>query len=383
MEALKKAKEIYEGREKWLSDIKKRQKIFGYFCCQIPLEFLAALSICPARIFGDTKEPPEKGDFYIEAVTCGYIRSVFDIMDKGRYRYLDGIIGCRSCQGIEISFDLFRYYFRPNYAYHLDVPHKITDWARDFFKKEILDFKRDLEVWAKREIKEDELRRAIELLNEQRRLLKRLYEFRKYEPPKISGKEILEVLCAIMSMNIQEGNDFLEKVLEELFKRESLPKKSFRVMLWGSIVDCTPLIELIEECDAYVVIDDTCVGSRFFWSEVERTEDPIDGLVKRYLYGVPCPRTFKNDPNKSYEENLDERFSYLKEFVTDFYPDGAILQITRYCDTHGWEVPDIKHYFEDRLNIPTLFVEHDYNALSLAPLKTRIEAFLERIGEEI
>jgi len=41
-------------------------------------------------------------------------------------------------------------------------------------------------------------------------------------------------------------------------------------------------------------------------------------------------------------------------------------------------VPDVKGYLED-LGIQTLFLEHDYTAVALEPLRTRIEAFIETL----
>ena len=79
-----------------------------------------------------------------------------------------------------------------------------------------------------------------------------------------------------------------------------------------------PLIQLIEDCGSYVVMDDTCVGSRFYWPDVEITEDPIDGIAKRYLDDIVCPRTFRDNAGTSHRDDLENGFAYLKEFVRDY-----------------------------------------------------------------
>jgi benzoyl-CoA reductase subunit C len=51
----------------------------------------------------------------------------------------------------------------------------------------------------------------------------------------------------------------------------------------------------------------------------------------------------------------------------------------KYCDTHGYEVPGVKDYLES-LGLPVLYLEHEYTMIALAPLRTRVQAFLEMIG---
>jgi benzoyl-CoA reductase/2-hydroxyglutaryl-CoA dehydratase subunit BcrC/BadD/HgdB len=59
--------------------------------------------------------------------------------------------------------------------------------------------------------------------------------------------------------------------------------------------------------------------------------------------------------------------------------DGAILQSVKYCDSHGFEVPSIRHYLNS-LGVPNVYVEHDYSERTFASMKTRVEAFVETLG---
>jgi benzoyl-CoA reductase/2-hydroxyglutaryl-CoA dehydratase subunit BcrC/BadD/HgdB len=108
------------------------------------------------------------------------------------------------------------------------------------------------------------------------------------------------------------------------------------------------------------------------------TSDPLDGLAKRYLNDLKCPRTFR-ETTSSFEEDQEVRFGYIKDYAKEWNVNGVILQSMKYCDTHGYEVPAIKAYF-DRLGIPSLYLEHEYTMVALAPLKTRVEAFIEMIS---
>jgi len=78
-------------------------------------------------------------------------------------------------------------------------------------------------------------------------------------------------------------------------------------------------------------------------------------------------------------EDLENRFGYLKEYATEFKVEGVILYIIRFCDTHGFDVPDVKDYFE-AMGLPILHIEGDYAITAPERLRTQIRTFLDLIG---
>ena len=120
-----------------------------------------------------------------------------------------------------------------------------------------------------------------------------------------------------------------------------------------------------------------------YFSDVELTEDPLDGLAHHYLVDLKCPRTFREatfgEIKKDYMTDLESRFGYLGDYAKEWKANGVILQSVRYCDTHGYEVPAVKDYL-DHTGLPNTYLEHDYSEAALAPLKTRVQAFLEVIS---
>jgi benzoyl-CoA reductase subunit C len=139
---------------------------------------------------------------------------------------------------------------------------------------------------------------------------------------------------------------------------------------------------MMEESGANVVMDDTCVGSRAFFSDVKLTPDPLEGLAYRYLVELKCPRTFKEttygETKKDYLTDLRSRFGYIADYAREWKASGIVLQSVRYCDIHGYEVPGLGDYL-DNVGLPHTYIEHTYDERSLAPLRTRIQAFLEII----
>jgi benzoyl-CoA reductase/2-hydroxyglutaryl-CoA dehydratase subunit BcrC/BadD/HgdB len=237
-------------------------------------------------------------------------------------------------------------------------------------------FRKSLEKLSGREISDQSLSQAIELHNKNRALMRELYDLRKSDPPLLSGVEMTSVLVAAMSLPVDECNTLLASVIQEVKERNNGPaKKSARIIVIGAEVDDTALMEIIEESDANVVIDDLCIGTKIYWPDVEVTDNPISSLAERYLLGIMCPRTYREQKG-TYQEYLEERFGHIGRFIRDFKVDGAILYIYQYCDPYGFEVPATKSYIESQ-GIPVLYLEDEYSMSSIGRLKTRIQAFLE------
>jgi len=380
LKGLARAAQIDKNREQRAKEIKAAGgKVAGYFCCYPPIELMTALDYLPIRILGDMNEPLTEADSYLPTVMCCFYRSVLDIAMKGRYNYLDAFIGAHACDGAERVSYIWRSYLKSPCSYYLDVPHTNHAAAIEFFKKQLVYLNAELEKTAGKKATPEMIKEAVKLHNMQRAMVRQLYEMNKKDPPVLSGSEMLQVLISIMCIPVKEGNQLLEEVIAEVKGRAKGPeKKKGRILIWGSLIDDTSITKLIEDCGLNIVIDDTAIGTRSFWVDVEETEDPFEGMAVRYLDKVVCPRTFR-DTAATRMEDLENRFVYLKQMVKGWGVDGVYFNIVRNCDPHGYEIPEVRSYFES-LGLPVLVVEQDYTTTALAPLRTRFQAFAESIG---
>jgi len=381
---LTRAKEIYHNRARRAEELKgEGKKVIGYVCLYPVLEMLTALDLVPYRILGDMREPITKADACLPAVVCPFIRSYLDLGLKGKYDFLDGVVMAHACEVVEKVAHIWRIYQEPPYAHFIDTPHTKHEAAQKQHKELLKEFQKTLESFVGKELSPGRLKEAIKAHNQQRALVRELYELRKPEPPLISGTETLQVMVALMSIPVEEGNELLRQVISEVKEGKNGLQKKPRLLVWGSIIDDIALIELIESAGANVVMDDTCVGSRAYFPDVKLTDDPLDGLAYRYLVELKCPRTFREaafgETTKDYMADLESRFSYLKDYAREWDAKGIILQSVRYCDIHGYEVPGLRDYL-DHIGLPNTYLEHDYTDAALAPLRTRAQAFIEMIG---
>ncbi len=377
---LARAKEIYNNRSHRARELKEEgKKIFGYFCCYPPLEIMTALDIVPVRILGNLDEPITLSDGYLPLVMCNFCRSAFDLGMKNQYDYFDGFVSAHACDAAERTSIVWSNYIKAPCNFHLDIPHTSHQAAVEFFRSQIDYFKKTIEKHVGALVSLEALEQAIDLHNQQRALVRELYDLRKPDPPLVSGSEVLEVLLAIMCIPVTEGNTLLKEVIQQVKARHNVIEKKSRLLIWGSLIDNSAFTELIESSDLNIVVEDTAIGTRPFWHDIEKTDDPLLGLAEHYLKEVLCPRTFR-DSGQNYAQDSEMRFGYLKEFAKHWKVDCVLANIIRNCDIHGYEVPIVKEYLEGS-GLPVLVIEQDYSTAALETLRTRFQAFAETIDK--
>ena len=248
-QGIDRAREIYQDRSRRVKELKEEGKrIIGYIDIFPVLEMLTALDLVPYCMPGDINEPITKADACLPTMVCPFLRSVLDSGLKGKYDFLDGVVLAHTCEVAEKMAHIWRIYVDPAYLHFIDTPHTTHKAAVEHHKELLIDFKQSLEEYTKQEITPDKLKQAITISNQQRALVRELYDLRKPEPPLISGSETLQLMKVLMSLPVAEGNQLLREVITEVKQRHDGPaRKSARLLMWGSIVDDTPLVDMIEQ----------------------------------------------------------------------------------------------------------------------------------------
>lgn len=370
------ARRLYENRGERARELREEgRKVVGYICAFPPTELITAAGLVPYRVTG-TLQPVTEADAYLETLMCPYVRSCFDLAVKKRYDFVDGMIWPHSCDGIQKTFDIWRHYVPHSYFHYLDVPHMSDPTSFEFFAKEIDVLRESLEGFSGVKVTDERLKQAVALHNQNRALLRELSDLRKEEPPLISGSEMTQVMMAAMTIPVEESSELVKSIIEEVKNRSDGPQsKSARLLIYGCEIDDIAFPKLVEESGANVVVEDLCIGSRHYWKDVASDGDLMKNLADHYLGEIMCPRTFRHSPGTR-QEDMDNRFGYLRDFARDYGVNGAILYIIRYCDTFEFDAPEVREYLEE-VGIPCLHLEDDYSLTSIQGLRTRIQAFLE------
>jgi benzoyl-CoA reductase/2-hydroxyglutaryl-CoA dehydratase subunit BcrC/BadD/HgdB len=381
---LSKAREVYLDSSQRARELKAAgKKIIGYPCVYVPLEMITALDLVAYRTCGDIKEPVTEADRALPHSFCPIMRNCLDCALKNKNDFLDGMVTIHSCDPQEKTARVWGSYTNYPYFHFIDMPITVRPEALDYFKGQLDDFGKTLEAFAGRKLSTDKLKAAIKSHNRQRALVRELYELTKSSPPLISGTEIVQVVKALTSLPVVEGNDLLTETISGVKNRTDGPeKKSARLLIWSSTLDDTDIMQVFE-AKANVVMNESCGGIRAYRSEVKSTADPLEGLADYYLNEITCARTFRQatlgETRKDYARDLQSRFGYLKGIIKEWKINGAIMLLVRYCDPFAFEMPSLKDYFNS-LGVPSTYIEYDYTTGALAPLRTRVEAFLETIS---
>jgi len=383
-EGLSKAREIYLNRSQRARELKAAgRRIVGYPCVYVPVEILTALDLVPFQTCGEMKEPISEASRVLPGSFCPVMRSCLDCALKGKHDFLDGMATIHSSDPQEKTARIWQSYTNYPYFHFIDMPITVRPEALEYFKNQLNDFGKTLEAFAGRKLSTDNLAEAVRSHNRQRGLVRELFELTKSSPPRISGTEIVQVVRALTSLPVLEGNDLLAEVIAEVRSRSNGPeKKSARLLIWGSTVDDADVMQVLE-ANANVVVNESCGGLRAYRGEVKLSNDLFEGLASYYLKEITCARTFRQaslgETKKDYARDLQSRFGHLQKMIKEWRINGVMMLLVRYCDPFAFEMPSLKDYL-DSLGIPSTYIEYDYTAGSIAPLRTRVEAFVETLG---
>ncbi|MFQ5857102.1 MAG: benzoyl-CoA reductase, bzd-type, subunit N [Anaerolineae bacterium] len=367
----------FENRHEYAQEWKARTggKVLGYFCTYVPEEILYAADVLPVRIMG-SHEPLDLTEPYIFGMFCPFCRDCLSQGLKGRYDYLDGVTIAQSCLHIRQTFNAWRKHLPREFNYYLYMPNNIqTPAAKPYLAGELATFKQAVEEWVGREITDADLDRGIEIMDQNRRLMRQVYETRKADAPPLTGLEAMYMVVSSQMTDKRDHSAEVQRVMNGLPNRAIERATGERLMILGSEDDDTEFIEMVESLDATFVIDEHCTGSRYFWNQVGPLDnydgDRLMAIAARYVDRPPCPS--KDWPARN-------RFPHIMQLADEYRVDGVILIQQKFCDPHELDIPPLSWAFEER-GLKTLFLEFDVT-VPVGQFRTRVEAFLEMIREE-
>jgi len=128
---------------------------------------------------------------------------------------------------------------------------------------------------------------------------------------------------------------------------------------------------IVETSGATIVGEESCVGERGtqWLTETKGTtvSELIDNIIDRY-FKIDCA-IFTPNPS---------RLEHIKEMFKKYNAKGVIHYNLQFCQPYIIESGLVESNLEGN-GIPTLRLETDYSQEDTGQLKTRIEAFVERI----
>jgi benzoyl-CoA reductase subunit C len=348
--------------------------VFGYMCTYIPEEILFSSKgrILPIRAGAAGCRNTDEADVYLHKFICSYARSLLQLGLTGEYDFLDGLVFMNGCDQLRRVFEIWRDKAPTRFLGMVAVPHAIEGAGRfEWYVEELRRLSEQISSTYAFISSDDDLKKSIQIYNRYRELMGEVYRLRTRVHPPLTGTEAMGLSNAAFTIPKEIFNEKLAQVLQELTNRKGIESYRARIMVAGSYMDDSHLIRLIESTGALVVTDNLCFGRRHIEGMVDESEDPFTAIAKRYFYHNPCPRMM---------QSYKERLAFTTRVAKEAQVDGVIFTKIPFCDNHGVE-SQMEAADLEKIGLPSLMLERDYISTDEGRLKTRIQAFLEKLGK--
>ncbi len=353
---------------------KKGIKIIGSPLADVPREIIHASGFLPVTILG-TNQPIIKASAHLPDNACSLARSNLElVLNYATDRY-DGYVFPQVCDTTQHLSDIWKMTIPSQFFASFLIPRQVDrPSAQHWFYEETGRLKQQLEKFSGRPIRDVALAESFHLYNENRRLLRALYQLKKDTPYLISNRQLFDCIRSFCFMDPRDHLPLLESYLDKLKKAPSTEGKPKRVVLSGITVEPGELFDILDELKVSVVGDDLIVGSRLIDYDVPDRKDPLEALTDRH---------FAQSPFSPIRDVGTRLYDHLLHLVEETQADGVIFFHIKFCESQDYDLPDLKQIMRER-KIPMIVLETEYQTVAKAQTKTRLEAFIESIyGDQI
>ncbi|MDB8849558.1 double-cubane-cluster-containing anaerobic reductase [Peptostreptococcus anaerobius] len=372
--------EIHGVRPAELIEAQKNgKKVFGSFCIFVPDEVIFAADAIATGLCGGSQFWVPGGEKVLPTNTCPLIKaSVGARLDRTCpfFRIADMYIGETTCDGKKKAWEILK---EDVPMYVMDLPQMKRRKDYKSWAEEITALKDKVEEFTGNKVDAEKLAASIKLINDKRRALQRLSDFRKNKNIPISGKDVLLISQIAFYDDPTRFTQMTNTLCDELDKRVEegisvFPKGTKRILLAGTplAIPNWKLHNIVETTGGAVVCEEMCTGTRYFENLVDEDRDTFEGqveaLAERYM-NINCACFTPN------EARIDD----IKRLVKEYDIDGVIDVNLKFCNLYDTEGFLVERALKEA-GIPVLGIETDYTDADAQQLRTRIGAFIEMLG---
>ena len=344
-------------------------KVAGHFQVYFPEEIAHAAGMLPFKVRGAPLEPT-RADSHFGSYLCSILKTSLEAA-LTKAVTLDAFFSHPICDAARNLAAIFgRNFSHPCQILYLpqnpNSQHSIP-WLRGEYDR----VKRTLESVAGTAITDDALRASIGVFNENRRLLRELYDVKRETPWLISAEDAYVLVSLAGLIPREEHNDLLRTLLPQVKARQRRAEDRIRVVFEGGFCEQPPL-DLIRVLGrmCYLVDDDFLIGLRYLTSDVPTTGDPLRSLAESYVERSTYSPV-QHDLRKPKEEMLLKRIERARA-------GAVIIAAAKMCEP-GLEEQVAYTKTLDAKGIPYFVTEFEENMTSFEGLELQVETFLENL----
>ncbi len=348
-------------------------KVVGFSCLFTPVELLDAAGLMGYRIKALGHPETDLADGRLSRFNCRFCRSCLQLGLDGTYDFLDGVLESNGCDQLRGMFENWDYATSPGFFHYLKAPHSLDPDGLDHYVLELGRLRSALQDHFGVTITDEGLAESMARHRRIRGKLVALDSLREQDRPAMTGSEALQLVLAAGAVPPTVYEELLDRATAECAQRH-VDRPAVRLLLGGAASDEPALFAAIEDVGATVVADTLCFGARSYrplLTEQSGSEDLLRALAETYLGGSRCPRMY---------EEFDGRLAFVQSAVEAARAEGVILVNNKFCDLHGFDNTLLRMRLEEQ-GVPVLSLEKEYGSpADHGRMRTRVQAFLERIG---
>lgn len=344
-------------------------KVLGHFQVYFPEELAHAAGLLPLKMRGASIEPA-LADARFGSYLCSILKTSLEIVLSERVK-LDMFVTHPICDAARNLAPIFGRNF-PYTCQILYLPQNANSKATiPYLRDEYSRLIEEIEKVSGTKITEDKLRASMEVFNENRRLLRDLYDIKCDTPWKIAAEDAYALMLVGSMIPREEHNELMKFVLDGVKKRDTKKEDRIRVVFEGGFCEQPPL-DLIRVLgrSCYVVDDDFMIGLRWITEDVSTEGDPLLNLAHAYVEKSSYSPV-QHDLRKPKEDMLLKRIKKSNS-------EAVIVAAAKMCEP-GLEEQVTYTQMLDKEDFPYFVSEFEENMTSYAGLELQLETFMENL----
>ncbi len=347
-------------------------KAVGFLMSDVPEELIHAAGFLPYGITGGNAEM-ELAETHLQPWACSYVRNSLSLALGGKLDFLDGLIIPHTCDTTRMLLDLWKHIRPFPYMEDYRLPRQVDrPSAGSYLIKELERVKCGLERYAGESIDPDTLKQSIILYNQNRELLRKIFDIHAQDPAIISSRQTYTLINGAMVMPRERVNELLNHIVDILDESNNYEAGGnfLRLLLSGTLLEPFEILDLVDSCGGAVIGDDFQNGYRYIETDVPVRDDIIEALAERQLNRIP---------SAAFDIKERPRREFLAELAKDEKANGVIFLHQSFCEPENFDYYDNLMAMKSA-GIPAIRLETQFGRSSLGQMETRIQAFMEMLG---
>lgn len=347
-------------------------KAVGCFPVYTPQEIVHSFGMLPVAMQGGGENLEiSRADAALGSFLCSISKSTLEMALTGLLDPFDAFVFPYICDVSRNLDGIFARVVPERPSHMLHLPQNFSSTATiPFLVAEYRSLIAKLERVAGRPFSQDDLRASIELFNEQRELVHRLFALKRDTPWKLTLIEYYLLLRLGGLLPREVHIPLLRRALSEIEGRERKNKDAIRVIVIGPFCEqpTLELLQLVEDVGCYVVGEEFQMLHRWC-PRIEPGADPLESLATSYVR-TPVDIGVRSTPTTKGAAVLSR--------VDESKAQGVLFLTAKFCEPALEDVVLYRRALEKR-GVPYLHMEFEEKSTTYEQARLQLETFVESI----